>query len=279
MTTHSITRYLRSKLNFISDNKIINSAESTSEVDCPICGSNQSKIITYNKPNYVNGPSKDLPDVKMPKKYLCQNCDHLFSTWLDADLEEVSSLYSGIYDSDQLFHENLRYKYELGLMEYSLKYIKNSENISLLDFGCGPNTTAAKIMKDKGYDAKCCDILDGYPYDGDFYFKYKTGEPSLEKRFDVIVSIDVIEHLGNTLDSWKDLNRMLKPGGVMSHSFPSRILYSLSHEYCQNPFHNCLFSKKSLNIICEKTGFRFETMRPFDADVPFVFRFRKIREV
>ena len=203
----------------------------------------------------------------------------MFSTWLDADLDEVSELYSGIYDSDQLYHENLRYKFELGLMEYGLGLLRNASDASLLDFGCGPNTTAAKIMKEKGYDARCCDILDGYDYDGEFYFKYKINNPDLHGKFDVIVSMDVIEHLGNTLDSWIDLNRMLKPGGVMAHSFPSRMLYNLKHEYCQNPFHNCLFTEKSLKIICEKSGFEYLGKRPFVADVPFVWRFKKIKEM
>jgi hypothetical protein len=44
---------------------------------------------------------------------------------------------------------------------------------------------------------------------------------------------------------------------------------------CSTPFHTCIFSWKSLQILTGKTGFRLEAIDSFNADVPFVFRFRK----
>jgi SAM-dependent methyltransferase len=127
-------------------------------------------------------------------------------------------------------------------------------------------------------EALSCDILPHYPYDGQFFFRYDPNDRSRDGQFEAIISIDVIEHLGNTLDAWKSLNKLLKPNGVMAHSFPSRIHFSLLHDHCAAPFHTSLFSRKSLELLSAKAGFSLEAIEPFPAGIPYVFRFRKIRE-
>jgi SAM-dependent methyltransferase len=259
----------------LDDSRIVRKDAVDSEARCPVCEGTAAKSIGFGRAGYVNGPSAALPEVQTHRKYLCSHCGHLFTPWLDGDLQQVSAKYGGIYGSDQLYRENERAAFQLGLIQYALKHLGRGQGVRVLDFGCGPNISPTKKMRDRGYDVRCCDILEGYPYDGEVFFRYRLEEARWFGSFDAIVSIDVMEHLGDTVSAWRNLNRLLKPGGMMAHCFPTRMHYSLRHACCSTPFHTCIFSWKSLQILTGKTGFRLEAIDSFNADVPFVFRFRK----
>lgn len=245
------------------------------DVACPICGGDWAQVISYKAARHIDGASAALEEVQAHRKHLCTACGHLFSRWLDAGLGDVAQRYEGIYSSDQLYRENSRAAYELALMRDVLRRLDRNEP-SILDFGCGPNASPARTLRAEGRDARCCDILSGYPYDGDVFFRYDRNDLPRHGAFDAIVSIDVIEHLGDTVEAWLGLNALLKPDGIMAHCFPSRMHYGLRHPACATPFHTCLFTRKSLSLLCARTGFQWEGVERFAADVPYAFRFRKV---
>lgn len=246
---------------------------------CPICGRTTASCAVYGPAEYVNGPSATLPLVQGHTKYLCKHCGHFFLPWAGTDLEDTRAMYRGIYAGDVGKTENKRAAFQLNLIRYVIGHLGTQANPVVLDFGCGPNTSPAQRMREAGYDVRCCDILDAGPADAAVFFQYDPADSRWNGRFDAIVSVDVIEHLGDTLEAWRALNRLLRPGGIMAHCFPSRIHYSLRHKCWATPFHACGFSRKSLEMLARKTGFEWETTEPFPADVPFVFRFRKTRDV
>ncbi|MCK5014128.1 MAG: class I SAM-dependent methyltransferase [Candidatus Omnitrophica bacterium] len=272
---HRLRARCRALDNFLA---ICGASTADSATNCTICGRSVTRSITFGCAEYVNGLSVSLPEVQTHRKYLCSYCGHFFTPWLDIDLEQISTKYQDIYDSNQLFQENERASYQLDLIRYALKHLDGKENVAILDFGCGPNRSPTMTMREAGYDVRCCDILDRYVYDGDIFFRYDMADTRWFGSFDAIVSIDVIEHLGNTVSAWRSLSRLLKADGIMAHCFPTRLHYSLNNNYCATPFHTCIFSRKSLRMLAAKTGFKLEAIEPFQADVPFVFRFRKIRE-
>jgi cyclopropane fatty-acyl-phospholipid synthase-like methyltransferase len=97
-----------------------------------------------------------------------------------------------------------------------------------------------------------CDI---YPKDAKCYFQSYSDMSHLN-IYDAISSNAVIEHLGDTINSWKYLNRLLKAsnegGGIMIHAFPSQITEDYLHWTIEIRSHKCLFSKKSLSLIVRK---------------------------
>ena len=270
---------LRRKLKALDDLLTFYKASTDSEAKCPICDRSVNRSITFGHAEYVTGPSMSLPEVQSHRKYLCSNCGHFFTPWLDTNLAEVATKYQGIYDSDQLLQENERAAYQLGLLRLALDHLGDKPDVRILDFGCGSNISPTKTMREEGYDVRCCDILDIYPYDGDVFFRHDLEDTRWYGKFDAIVSIDVIEHLGNTVQAWRSLNQLLKRDGVMLHCFPTRLHYGLRHSYCESPYHTCIFSRKSLRILTDMTGFTLEAIESFDADVPYVFRFRKMAEI
>jgi len=248
-------------------------------ITCPVCMHTTTKALRYGRFAHVTGESRCLPEVSSHRKYICVNCGHCFANWLDGDLANTADKYAGIYDGAQLLQEGPRARYEEGLFRYVLRRLGNPKKATLLDFGCGPNRSPVEKLRNEGFDARGCDILPIYSYDGDVFFQHTANASPWLGRFDGIVSIDVVEHLADTIGSWSYFNRILKPGGIMAHCFPSQIHYSFLHSYFRTPFHVCLFSRRSISLLLERTGFVLDDVEPFDADVPYVFCFRKTREI
>lgn len=271
-----------SALMFVGDKLLVRRSPLTHAVACPICGIQTTRKISF--PSLVNSPAscQSLPEIHDHLKHLCTNCGHLFASWIDGNLQKTGKTYQqyhGFYNSEPLYQENERAPFQLALLRYILPYLSHLPEVRILDFGCGANTSPTITMRAEGYDVRCCDILDGYPYDDQIFFRYKHHDARWLGAFDAIVSLDVMEHLGNTVDAWCNLNRLLKPNGLMAHCFPTLWTYPLRHSYFACPLHICIFSKQSLHLLMNKTGFSLETMESFPSDVPFVYRFRKIREV
>jgi len=89
----------------------------------------------------------------------------------------------------------------------------------VLDVGCGMGEFA-DILRNKGKELVC---VDGF----DKYYKFVLSKgfesykvnleyekiPLEDNSFDLVVSLEVIEHLWNTDNYLKEINRLLKPGG------------------------------------------------------------------
>jgi 2-polyprenyl-3-methyl-5-hydroxy-6-metoxy-1,4-benzoquinol methylase len=73
---------------------------------------------------------------------------------------------------------------------------------SRLDFGCGSTAVLADILTENGFEME---IYDSF---------YETDKSVLNKRFDFVVSTEVVEHLSKPLEVFKKLFSLLKVGGT-----------------------------------------------------------------
>lgn len=127
------------------------------------------------------------------------------------------------------------------------------KNARLLDFGCGAGNLVRAALA-RGIDAYGCDI--------DFSHKWRTeaelmdllssrrvrqiagananespetGEPYRlpfeDGEFDVLVSDNVLEHVRNYPEMIAEFRRVVKPGGIMLHLFPSLLRPVEAHVY------------------------------------------------
>jgi len=247
---------------------------------CPICGRNRTKAVAYGRAEHLTGSSADLAEAKGHNKYRCMHCGHFFTNWLDDSIGSVARKYSGRYGQPpDSIKGNVREEDEKALFRMLCGLLGPPRETSVLDFGCGPNVAPTLELRAQGYDAHCCDILEEYDYDGEVFFKHENDATRRRGAYDGIISLDVVEHLGNTIESWTYFNRILKPQGKMVHSFPSQFHYRFDIPYFAAPFHTCLFSPKSLGLLMEKTGFRLDDIVPFQGDIPWAFVFTKTRDV
>jgi len=78
--------------------------------------------------------------------------------------------------------------------------------------------------------------------------------------FDVVVMWDIIEHIINPVKALKEVYRVLKPGGylfVSTDDAGNWLPRLLGHRWwaLAAPLHLCHFSKRGLEVACERAGF------------------------
>lgn len=64
-----------------------------------------------------------------------------------------------------------------------------------------------KILLEKGYDIRKCDLNEGLPFK--------------KSSFDVVIGLEVLEHLYNPYEMMKEIRRVLRPGGYAIISMPN----------------------------------------------------------
>jgi hypothetical protein len=239
-------------------------SELTHEADCPICSCKTAKVFHYGRDSYATGNVLLLDEVsKGHKKYCCTNCRHIYALWLRKDLDTVGNLYSNIYSGEsEVYTENWRKEIQKQMVRIAKEtfysgYPKKSEiPFVALDFSCGANFKAAYELRKEGIESYCCDILPLLPYDNNIFFKYDDDfVKKFRNKFHGLTSVDVLEHLNTPIEDFKLFNQMLKLNGVMVHYSPIIDYMPLFGSHVDHVFHTNFFSKKSLKIACEKTGF------------------------
>lgn len=126
-----------------------------------------------------------------------------------------------------------------------------------LDFGCGPTTLVADILKESGFEMEVYDP---------FYAPQKS---VLENKFDFIVTTEVVEHLSQPLTVFKKLLSMLNPGGmiaVMTRLHDDSIDFKGWH-YKNDPTHISFFSVRTFDWLSRELGIKH---RKIEHDI-FVF--------
>lgn len=232
-------------------------------IPCPVCGGS-SRTTRFDRPEGTI------------EKYICSNCGHLFSDFLQTD--------PGL--GQEMFHfdtENPGRQTQVELLE-ELIWRSGSQHGVYLDFGVGGNLAAFQEVQARYRDHRLM-ACDTYPSPVPGYFQ-TYAEDSPQHCFDGISSYAVVEHLTDTLATWTYFNRLLKPvvdgGGIMVHAFPSQLHHEYAHWSIQIRSHVCLFSHASLARVCEQTGFRMEEgtrYRPTGLHAHGIMVFRKIRDL
>ena len=126
-----------------------------------------------------------------------------------------------------------------------------------LDFGCGPTTLLADLLKKSGFEMDVYDLF------------YAPEKHVLEKKFDFIVTTEVVEHLVEPLEVFKKLLSMLNPNGmlaVMTRIHDDSIDFKTWH-YKNDPTHISFFSIETFEWLSNQLGLKY---RKIEHDI-FVF--------
>lgn len=103
---------------------------------------------------------------------------------------------------------------------------------SILDFGCQTGSTV-KSLRQRGFQVFGFDIGENLIEEG--IIRYSKVEnyriPWDDNTFDLVFSHHVFEHVLDYNTTLDELRRVLKPGGVMIHLFPSRWRIFEAHFY------------------------------------------------
>jgi SAM-dependent methyltransferase len=166
-------------------------------------------------------------------------------------------------------------EFERSAKVFTRRLVPDDTPLRILDVGCGTGLNAQHLaakghtvvgldlspvaierFRQKGFEGFVCDI------------EKESGAPFSSCSFDLIFASEVIEHIADTETFLAELNRLVRPGGVLvlstpnSAFWPYRILGVLGRtasEY-QHPGHVRFFSRRYLANALESAGFAIEAI-------------------
>ena len=109
---------------------------------------------------------------------------------------------------------------------------------AILDLGCGAGALV-ESLRTRGFDAWGCDVAgsDASDFAADAATKgylrpiemqpYRL--PFEDNRFDFVISSQVLEHVMDYAATFREILRVLNPGGISLHTFPSRYVLIEPH--------------------------------------------------
>lgn len=229
---------------------------------CPVCG---SKKTTELYPSTIDLKKLSFTYTKTPdsnktfRVVKCNNCTHVFCNPLP---KNIYKNYEDVVDEEYL-------KYALSLQISAnevLPIVKSytSKGI-LLDVGCATGEFLS-VAKAFGYLVEGLELSkwsSDIARKKDLNIYRQSIETHAKKypcRYDIITLFGVIEHFEFPLDEMKNLNKLLKPGGLLViwtgdvNSITSKILRK-RWWYWQGQ-HIQYFTKKSLNLLGKLCGIK-----------------------
>jgi 2-polyprenyl-3-methyl-5-hydroxy-6-metoxy-1,4-benzoquinol methylase len=138
---------------------------------------------------------------------------------------------------------------------------------TILDYGCG-NGMLVRFLRSLGLDAH------GY----DQHAAEFNHPELLERRWDCIVTQDVIEHVAEPWELLRSFDRMVNPGGLIAVGTPNAEALDLQDpEWCihalHQPYHRHILSSRALRQMGPKLGWQLARWFPTEyvnTLVPFV---------
>jgi SAM-dependent methyltransferase len=144
------------------------------------------------------------------------------------------------------------------------KYAKGQ----MLDLGCG-KVPLYGIYKDKVESVKCAD-WEGTLHKNEFidsYFDFNYSFPLSANEFDTVLATDVLEHIYNPDNFWKETTRILKQNGILILGVP--FFYKLHEE----PYDYFRYTKYILSKYCNDNDLRILDLYPYGGSIEILIDF------
>jgi 2-polyprenyl-3-methyl-5-hydroxy-6-metoxy-1,4-benzoquinol methylase len=231
---------------------------------CPVCGCEEYLFL---KP-WANGFDA----------LQCIHCSLIYSSQLKAAKGFYeNTIFNGkpVVPGSQIHKRHLGWPYK--------KLLKHADQIdmrksTIFEVGAGVGQFVG-YLRSLGANVSGCDLSTAACAAAKEAFGVFVRNSSFEQcnmeseSLDVLVAIELIEHLPCPLDFFKEAHRTLKSGGYFFLSTPnSETSWPLRWERTWGalpPFHLTVFSKRSLTFLASKTGFKIESF----IQKPFPFRY------
>jgi 2-polyprenyl-3-methyl-5-hydroxy-6-metoxy-1,4-benzoquinol methylase len=217
---------------------------------CPACSSSHYRVISSCNEK-IELKAKEFQFWQPP--YNINKCDecglHFKSNVLSP--EELSLYYANV-DFNKWGYEKL-YPPERIIRNYLLNRIAGKK---ILDFGCSEGRLLATLVGGNecyGYDLNL-EALQVAKSNGISVFETYEQLINSQIQFDVIIMIDVFEHLLNPIEVIDNMQKLLKKGGemIISTGFanaPAYLKKPAEFWYFLNPQHVCMLSNEFIRYV------------------------------
>jgi len=173
--------------------------------------------------------------------YHCDSCEYIFKSpeyYQDFKAQHVR------YDLHENDENDAGYRaYFQRFLDFVLPRIEKPG--AALDFGCGASSLLAQLLEEKGIG---CDYYDPI---------YHPKEDEKDKKYDLIVTTEVFEHLHQPKEVFVKLLGQLDEGGylaIQTQFHSNRIETFKKWYYHQDPTHIVFFRVKTFRKLCEMYG-------------------------
>ena len=174
----------------------------------------------------------------------CNACEYIF---------KHPSVYQELADQKERYdlHENEEesegYRaYFKRFLDFVLPLVQNPQ--SALDFGCGESSLLASMLEEEGIT---CDYYDPL---------YHPDGLNANKKYDLIVSTEVFEHLHQPKEVFESLLDRLNPGGylaIQTEFHPNEMGAFKNWYYTQDPTHVVFFTVHTFEVLSTLYKCRF----------------------
>ncbi len=210
------------------------------KIDCPLC---KRELKTCGEEWIVPARGTTF------RYFHCSYCDLVF---LDPELRPTREEEESRYLEHNNSPEDGRYvRYLRSFAEEALlPYVKPPQKV--LDFGSGPSPVFARLLGDAGFSVDLYDPL------------FAPHSAWRDKQYEAITAIEVAEHLFEPLNTFREISRLIRPGGYL-------VLRTLLHYsdrgrfaswwYRQDPTHVTFYSPRSFAVLAELLRFELVTIK------------------
>jgi len=176
--------------------------------------------------------------------YYCEACEYIFkSSECYQDLTTQKERYN-LHENDE---KDAGYQaYFQRFLDFILPLLDKPK--TALDFGCGRSSLLASLLNKEGID---CDYYDP------IYYPDTLNET---KKYGLIVSTEVFEHLHQPREVFESLLDRLEEGGYLAlqtQFHPNDVEAFKKWYYHQDPTHIVFFTAKTFRVLCKEYGVEF----------------------
>ena len=176
--------------------------------------------------------------------YYCNSCEYIVK---DPSCYQSIEAQKARYDLHENDENDPGYQaYFQRFLDFVLPLAGQPE--TALDFGCGRSSLLAKLLCREGMK---CDYYDPL---------YHPDNLNNSKKYELIVSTEVFEHLHNPKEVFEDLLNRLEPGGylaIQTQFHPNEAALFKKWYYHQDPTHIVFFRAKTFRVLAKMYGCEF----------------------
>jgi SAM-dependent methyltransferase len=176
--------------------------------------------------------------------YHCKACEYIFKSPTCYQAIEEQKVRYDLHENNEA-DEGYR-AYFQRFLDFVLPFVGKPE--TALDFGCGRSRLLAKLLREKGIE---CDAYDPL---------YHPTIAYDSKKYELIVSTEVFEHLHQPKEVFEKLLNRLEEGGYMAlqtQFHPNDTEAFKKWYYHQDPTHIVFFTAHTFKVLCKIFGCRF----------------------
>ena len=193
-----------------------------------------------------------MPEIHQKKYYSCYHCQVIFldESQILSNEEQFKRYQLHTHHSDHGLREYLQPAFA-AIQEVAQNF--KEKEIHLLDFGSGPHPPLKSEIQNLNINYESYDLF------------FNDHSEWLNKKYDIILLTEVIEHLCHPTKELQNLCQLLKNNGsviVMTQAFKSDTDFANWH-YRRDPTHVTFYQKKTFEILAENLRLKLTHPHPF----------------